>query len=202
MESKIYLGSVEHRHVLLKANFNFLAQAGVDHVREDRCKLDVRFAFGLASEFLWQSFLNPSHGEFCSAVWNQVLESHHAGHWRERNDVSAVAFNHLRQKSLEHPKVSHKINFDRFSDFSFGVLEQFMRRHNSGIVNKNRHDSNFTQNFAAGFQNFLSVRDINAENEAWQLLITCNLITEQFYWSLYSAAETREFVMESCFQNV
>lgn len=97
--------------------------------------------------------------------------------------MTAVSFNHLGQEGLEHPEVSHGVDFNDLSDFSLGVLEQIMLWHNSGIIHKDRYGSDVFKDLAASFQNFLAICHVDSKT---QILLVLNFDLALFV--------TREFV--------
>lgn len=91
--------------------------------------------------------------------------------------MSTIILNHLRQECLEHPKVRDEIDFDDAANFLFGVLEEVVLRHNSSVVHENRDISNLGEYFAAGFQNLVTIRDVDSEKEKF---VSTTVISELY----------------------
>lgn len=70
-----------------------------------------------------------------------------------------------------------EIDFDDAANFLLGVLEEVVLWHNSSIVHENRHSSNLSENFAAGFQDLVTVRDVDTENEKFFMSVISGLYT-------------------------
>lgn len=75
--------------------------------------------------------------------------------------MTLIFLNHFRQKGLKHPAMCDRVNFEAFSNLSFGVLKNIMLRHDTSVIHKNCYVSHFTDDFIGSFQYFLAICDID-----------------------------------------
>lgn len=107
------------------------------------------------SQFLVKCLHQTPDGEFRCAIWHEISETTDSRHRWNSDNVAAAFAQHVRQKCLQNPEMSHYIYVEEFANLLGVVIQERMGGHYAGVIHDYRNMTDFVENFVSQCKYFV-----------------------------------------------